>query len=73
MEITEDNCQEEVNEPYILVTGTIGFGEVPQEVQQFLQVNHQHLQAVAASGNRNWGQTLRRLDRRFLNNITCHY
>lgn len=56
MEITEDNCQEEVNEPYILVTGTIGFGEVPQEVQQFLQVNHQHLQAVAASGNRNWGQ-----------------
>ena len=55
-EITQDNCNESVNEPYILVTGTIGFGEVPQPVQSFLNVNHTQLQAVAASGNRNWGQ-----------------
>ena len=34
-EITQDNCNESVNEPYILVTGTIGFGEVPQPVQSF--------------------------------------
>ena len=26
-EITQDNCNESVNEPYILVTGTIGFGD----------------------------------------------
>ena len=26
---------ESVSEPYILVTGTIGFGEVPQPVQSF--------------------------------------
>ena len=35
MEITQDNCTESVSEPYILVTGTIGFGEVPQPVQSF--------------------------------------
>ncbi|MCE5090546.1 class Ib ribonucleoside-diphosphate reductase assembly flavoprotein NrdI [Staphylococcus devriesei] len=56
MEITKDNCKDIINEPYILVTGTIGFGEVPQEVQSFLEVNHLNLRAVAASGNRNWGQ-----------------
>ncbi len=36
-EITQDNCNESVNEPYILVTGTIGFGEVPQPVQSFFK------------------------------------
>ncbi|MCJ1656923.1 class Ib ribonucleoside-diphosphate reductase assembly flavoprotein NrdI [Staphylococcus sp. NRL 16/872] len=56
MEITKENCKDSVEEPYILVTGTIGFGEVPQEVQSFLEVNHHYLRAVAASGNRNWGQ-----------------
>ncbi|UDI78871.1 class Ib ribonucleoside-diphosphate reductase assembly flavoprotein NrdI [Staphylococcus taiwanensis] len=56
MEITKENCKDLLNEPYILVTGTIGFGEVPQEVQSFLEVNHHNLRAVAASGNRNWGQ-----------------
>ena len=54
-EITQDNCNESVNEPYILVTGTIGFGEVPEPVQSFLEVNHQYITGVAASGNRNWG------------------
>ena len=62
MEITQDNCTESVSEPYILVTGTIGFGEVPQPVQ-FLEVNHAQLQAVAASGNRNWGQNFAKAGR----------
>ena len=39
-----------------MVTGTIGFGEVPEPVQSFLNHNSEHLEAVAASGNRNWGQ-----------------
>ena len=56
LEITAENCMEPVHEPFIIVTGTIGFGEVPQPVQSFLNVNHTQLQAVAASGNRNWGQ-----------------
>ena len=33
MEITQSNCSEKIEEPFILVTGTIGFGEVPQPVQ----------------------------------------
>ncbi|MBI5971789.1 protein involved in ribonucleotide reduction [Staphylococcus caledonicus] len=63
MEITKDNCKDVINEPYILVTGTIGFGEVPQEVQSFLEVNHLNLRAVAASGNRNWGQNFAKAGR----------
>ncbi|MGV2874783.1 class Ib ribonucleoside-diphosphate reductase assembly flavoprotein NrdI [Macrococcus capreoli] len=45
-----------VSEPFIIVTGTIGFGQVPDVVSQFLERYHQHLFAVVASGNRNWGQ-----------------
>lgn len=63
MEITKDNCKDVINEPYILVTGTIGFGEVPQEVQSFLEVNHLNLRALAASGNRNWGQNFAKAGR----------
>lgn len=44
-----------VNQPFILVTYTTGFGEVPQEVADFLAQNHQLLRGVCASGNRNWG------------------
>ena len=43
------------SEDYILITYTTGFGNVPEKVENFLQQNHGHLQAVAASGNRNWG------------------
>lgn len=42
--------------PFVLVTYTTGFGQVPEKVQKFLARNHGQLQAVAASGNRNWGQ-----------------
>ncbi|XXS42077.1 class Ib ribonucleoside-diphosphate reductase assembly flavoprotein NrdI, partial [Staphylococcus aureus] len=55
LEITAENCMEPVHEPFIIVTGTIGFGEVPEPVQSFLEVNHQYIRGVAASGNRNWG------------------
>ncbi|QLK85511.1 class Ib ribonucleoside-diphosphate reductase assembly flavoprotein NrdI [Staphylococcus sp. 17KM0847] len=54
-EITEADATMHMTEPFILVTGTIGFGEVPAPVEQFLAVNHTLLRGVAASGNRNWG------------------
>ncbi|MCS4486411.1 class Ib ribonucleoside-diphosphate reductase assembly flavoprotein NrdI [Staphylococcus americanisciuri] len=54
-EITEANASDKVEEPFILVTGTIGFGEVPAPVEQFLKTNQAGLKGVAASGNRNWG------------------
>ncbi|EKU48536.1 class Ib ribonucleoside-diphosphate reductase assembly flavoprotein NrdI [Staphylococcus massiliensis] len=62
-EITSDNMHTKLDEAFILVTGTIGFGEVPEPVQQFLDINHANLSAVAASGNRNWGQNFAKAGR----------
>lgn len=45
-----------VDEPFVLVTNTIGFGEVPAETAAFLERNGRFLCGVAASGNRNWGK-----------------
>lgn len=44
-----------VAEPYIIVTNTIGFGQVPREIEEFINKNQSLLKGVAASGNRNWG------------------
>lgn len=44
-----------VTEPFVLVTYTIGFGEVPPKVSKFLDTNGHLLRGVAVSGNRNWG------------------
>jgi len=46
-----------VNQPYILVTYTIGFGQVPSSTKEFLNRNSIFLFGVASSGNKNWGQT----------------
>ncbi|WPP40692.1 class Ib ribonucleoside-diphosphate reductase assembly flavoprotein NrdI [Paenibacillus hunanensis] len=45
----------QLNEPFVLITYTTGFGQVPEKVNHFLEKNHQRLLGVAASGNRNWG------------------
>lgn len=51
--LTEDL---EVNEPYILLTYTDKFGEVPENVKSFLgRTKGKFMKGVAASGNRNWG------------------
>ncbi|MCO7127292.1 class Ib ribonucleoside-diphosphate reductase assembly flavoprotein NrdI [Sporolactobacillus shoreicorticis] len=44
-----------IDEPYVLVTNTIGFGDAPDQVKDYLKRNGRYLIAVAASGNRNWG------------------
>ncbi|WP_416825569.1 class Ib ribonucleoside-diphosphate reductase assembly flavoprotein NrdI [Ectobacillus polymachus] len=44
-----------MNEEFVLVTYTTGFGNVPDRVLEFLQNNHSFLKGVSASGNRNWG------------------
>lgn len=51
---------ETVDHPFILVTNTLGFGEVPAPVSRFLARNYRYLIAVAASGNRNWGNNFAR-------------
>ncbi|WP_068496601.1 class Ib ribonucleoside-diphosphate reductase assembly flavoprotein NrdI [Paenibacillus kribbensis] len=45
-----------IDEPYVLITYTTGFGQIPERVSSFLQKNAQNLVGVAASGNRNWGE-----------------
>lgn len=49
---------EEVTEEFILVTGTVGFGEVPRNIKSFLgnTTNASFLKAVVGSGNKNWGK-----------------
>jgi protein involved in ribonucleotide reduction len=52
VQISEDTV---INEPFVLITYTTGFGQVPKKVAQFLDKNHENLVGVAASGNKNWG------------------
>lgn len=44
-----------LNEPFVLVTYTTGFGKVPVKTLKFLEKNHKNMIGIAASGNRNWG------------------
>ena len=44
-----------IQKPFILVTYTTGFGQVPKTTKVFLMKNHQYMIAVASSGNMNWG------------------
>ncbi|RKP48991.1 class Ib ribonucleoside-diphosphate reductase assembly flavoprotein NrdI [Cohnella endophytica] len=45
-----------IDEPFVLVTYTTGFGQVPDKVMSFLKQNHKRMRGVIASGNRNWGE-----------------
>ncbi len=49
-----------LDEPFVLVTYTTGFGQVPERVASFLKRNYKQLVGVAASGNRNWGDKFAR-------------
>lgn len=41
---------------YVLITPTYGIGEVPEEVDNFLQKHHKNMIGVISSGNTNWKQ-----------------
>lgn len=47
---------EDVNEPFIIATGTVNYGEVPLPVDNFLSCHSKYLKGVISSGNRNWGE-----------------
>ena len=53
IELTEDL---KVDSRFILLTSTIGFGQVPQSVTTFLENNHKNMVAVMSNGNKNWGE-----------------
>lgn len=44
-----------LDEPYVLVTYTTGFGQAPLTTTKFLERSAPSMIAVAASGNKNWG------------------
>lgn len=44
-----------MSHPFVLVSYTIGQGDVPETTARFLAENHRLLQAVSSSGNKNWG------------------
>ncbi|HFK1543481.1 TPA: class Ib ribonucleoside-diphosphate reductase assembly flavoprotein NrdI [Bacillus cereus] len=44
-----------IDEKFVLITYTTGFGQVPKEVVSMLKKNSENIVAVAGSGNRNWG------------------
>ena len=44
-----------IDQPFILITYTTGFGNVPESTEAFLAKNADFLVGVAASGNRIWG------------------
>jgi protein involved in ribonucleotide reduction len=51
----QDCEREDLNEPFVMVTYTTGFGNAPDNVISFLRRNRGYLKGVSASGNRNWG------------------
>ena len=42
-------------EPYVLITYTTNFGQIPEKTEKFLEQNNELLKAVVVSGNKNWG------------------
>lgn len=49
-----------LDEPFVLVTYTTGFGNPPEKVMSFLERNYEKMVGVSASGNRNWGDRFAR-------------
>ena len=47
--------QEIAGQDFILLVGTVGFGEIAPEVVDFLKQNHGNMKAIIGSGNKNWG------------------
>lgn len=47
-----------VNKPFVLFTPTYGFGNIPEQVEDFLALgdNAKLFKGVISSGNRNWGE-----------------
>ncbi|MCY8328944.1 class Ib ribonucleoside-diphosphate reductase assembly flavoprotein NrdI [Bacillus spizizenii] len=52
IEITDDTI---INQEFIHITYTIGFGEVPERTLNFIKKNKNKIRGVAVSGNRVWG------------------
>lgn len=47
---------EMVEEPYVLITYTDGYGDVPMEVESFLESNGEKITGVIVSGDQGYGE-----------------
>lgn len=47
---------EMISEDYLLITYTDGYGDVPSEVEEFLNGNNSHLKGVIVSGDQGYGE-----------------
>ncbi|QXN70013.1 hypothetical protein U9I18_000124 [Bacillus phage KKP_4048] len=56
VEVKEIHEGLEVNEPFVHITYTVGFGQVPPKTSKFIENNKKYLKGVVSSGNRNWGE-----------------
>ncbi|WP_142396855.1 class Ib ribonucleoside-diphosphate reductase assembly flavoprotein NrdI [Bacillus atrophaeus] len=52
IEITDDMI---INQEFIHITYTIGFGEVPERTLNFIYKNKSKIRGVSVSGNKVWG------------------
>ncbi|MEC2307736.1 class Ib ribonucleoside-diphosphate reductase assembly flavoprotein NrdI [Bacillus atrophaeus] len=52
IEITDDTI---INQEFIHITYTIGFGEVPERTLNFIYKNKSKIRGVVVSGNKVWG------------------
>ncbi|CRX36867.1 / nrdI / NrdI Flavodoxin protein /:357467 Reverse [Candidatus Hepatoplasma crinochetorum] len=46
-----------IDDKYILIASSVGFGQIQPEVKSFLESNSEKMIGVIGSGNRNWGQS----------------
>ena len=51
-----EDGSESVDEDYIIFTYTDGYGDVPYEVDEFLQNNSEHVKGVVVSGDTGYGE-----------------
>lgn len=47
-----------VDAPFVLITYTDLYGQLPKKVEDFLDKHHEFLIGVSASGDKNWGKHL---------------
>lgn len=52
-----ENGDETIHEDYLIFTYTDGYGDVPSEVETFLDNNHQYLKGVVVSGDTGYGDS----------------
>ena len=61
--------EQEATGKCVLITPTYSFGEVPEEVEEWLEHNADKVVAVVSSGNKNWGNRFGRAGLKISNRL----